>query len=299
MAYGTATSASEADVRSYLTHILQFYRETDPSDNDVRYLKARYEAVGGSPFYDITARIVSATGRALDSAAPGAFRVYSAMKHSPPLIADVVRRIAADGHSRAIALALTPFPSRLSSEGYFELVREANGVLPAPLEWRFTESWHLHVGYLALWEGLVREALDGFEQPPVVLFTNHSLPKRIRQWNDPYEEAFAATAGALAERLGLEDWGLVYQSAGGGATPWLGPSIEDALRERAAGGARRVLLAPIGFLMDHLEVLYDIDVMARRLADQLGVRLERTRMPNDDPKFVALLVDVIRRTETG
>ena len=299
MAYGTAPTTSEGDVRAHLTHILQFYRRTDPTDEEVADLKMRYEAVSGSPLYDITARVVAATAGALEETAPGAFRVYSAMKHSPPFIEDVVREIAAHGCSRAVGLALTPFPSRLSSEGYYKLVRDANDALPAPLEWQFAESWHLHPGFLALWEDLVREALGAFVRLPVVLFTNHSLPERIRQWNDPYEQAFAATARELAVRLGLEDRGIAYQSAGAGGTPWLGPRLEDVLKERAAAGVRDVLLAPVGFVMDHLEVLYDIDVEARRLADALGVELHRTRMPNDDPKFIALLVDVIGEMRVG
>lgn len=294
MAYGSAPSTDEESVRAYLTHILQFYRRAAPTDDEVRHLRDRYRAVGGSPLYDITARIVTATQRALDLAAPGAFRVFLAMKHSPPSIEERVRRIADEGFSRGVGLALAPFRSRLSTEGYHQIIRDVNRGLPEPIEWHFPGDWHLHPMFLALWHRRVADARRSMKREPYVVFTNHSLPGRIVGWNDPYPTLFEETAGALAKRCGLREWRIAYQSAGGGRGTWLGPALNDVLTELIGTGHRSILLAPVGFVMDHLEVLYDLDLDAAQMGREHGAHVERTRMPNDDPLLVAMLADVVR-----
>ncbi len=300
MAYGSAPSASKADVRAYLTHILQFYRRTDPTDDEITHLQRRYKAVGGSPLYEVTGRTVTALQRALDLAFPDAFEVVMAMKHSPPHIEDAVRQLAARGARRGVAVALAPFRSRLSTEGYYQLVSEVNEALETPLDWCYAPDWHLHPLFLELWQGRIDDALAALDgQEPWPVFTNHSLPLRIQDGGDPYPSQFEATARALAERCGLRHWSVAYQSAGRGNVPWLGPALGDVLAQQIAGGGKDVLVAPIGFLMDHLEVLYDLDVAACRAAAELNVRLHRTRMPNDDPLFVAMLVDVVRTAVRG
>lgn len=294
MAYGSAPSLDEQAIRAYLTHILRFYRRTAPSRKEVRHLRARYEAVGGSPLYDITARLVTATQRALDLAAPGEFRVFMAMKHSPPYIEERVQRIADEGFSNAVGVALAPFRSRLSTDGYYKLVDDANAELPSPMTWRFTWDWHLHPLFLTLWERRLGDALRVPVDRPTVVFTNHSLPARGLQDGDPYQRQFEATAAAIAERCGLAEWRTAYQSAGGGGTSWVGPALTNVLAELIGAGHRSVLLAPVGFVMEHLEVLYDLDVDAAQMGKELGVEVTRTRMPNDDPLFVAMLTEVIR-----
>jgi ferrochelatase len=295
MAYGSAPTTKKADVRAYLTHILQFYRRTNPTDDEIKHLQARYKAVGGSPLYDVTGRTVAAVQRALDLAFPDMYDVVMAMKHSPPHVEDVVRALAGRGVHRGIAVALAPFRSRLSTEGYYKLVREVNEGLETPMEWRFAPDWHLHPLFLELWHRRIDDALASVpEREPWVIFTNHSLPARIQDGSDPYPAQFEATARALAERCGARSWSFAYQSAGGGNVPWLGPALGDVLARQIGNGGKDVLVAPIGFLMDHLEVLYDLDVAARRAAEELDVRLHRTRMPNDDPLLVALLADVVR-----
>lgn len=296
MAYGSPPSLDDEAVRAYLRHILQFYRRTDPTPEEVAHLQERYRAIGGSPLYAITERIAAALQHALDLSHPGRFRVYWAMKHSPPFIEDVVPRMAQDGLSRAIAVALAPFRSRLSTDGYYRVVEEANVRLPGPMTWSMVPDWHLHPLFLTLWQGRIEAARRDLPDDALVVFTNHSLPERIRRWDDPYPDQFETTARTLAERCGLTRWTTAYQSAGGGAEPWLGPDLTDVLRSYRDQGGRHVLVAPIGFLMDHLEVLYDIDVEAQAEARTMGLRLTRTRMPNDDPLLVALLADVVRRT---
>lgn len=295
MAYGSPPSMDDAAVHAYLRHILQFYRRTDPDPEAVVELRERYRAIGGSPLYAITERLAVGLQDALDRAAPGRFRVYWAMKHSPPFIEDVVPEMARAGFRQAIGVALAPFRSRLSTDGYYRVVQEANRGLPDPMTWVFADDWHLHPLFLSLWQDRIEEARRGLPEDALVVFTNHSLPERVRSWDDPYPAQFEATARALAERCGLPHWTTAYQSAGGGPGPWLGPDLAEVLRTYRENGGTHVLVAPIGFLMDHLEVLYDIDVEARAEARAMGLHLTRTRMPNDDPRMVALLADVVGR----
>lgn len=295
MAYGSPLTSDRAAVRAYLEHILQYYRRTSATDDEVDDLVARYRAVGGSPLYAITEQLVAGLDGALAARHRGRYLVRSAMKHSPPFIEDVVRRIAAAGHRQAVGVALAPFRSRLSTEGYFSIVRDANAALARPMEWCYAADWHLDDGFLRLWERRVRDAVSGDGSGRYVVFTNHSLPARIREWGDPYEEQFRATASALAKRLDLRGWTVAFQSAGGGNQAWLGPSLEHVLRERRAAGDTRFLVVPIGFLMDHLEVRYDLDVAAQRLAGELGIALTRTDMPNAERDLIEMLADVVER----
>jgi ferrochelatase len=298
MAYGSPRSTADEDIRAYLDHILRFYRRVSPSEEEVRHLKARYEAVGGSPLHEITGRIVAGTQRALDAALPGAFRVFMGMKHSAPYVEAQVRRIGALGFERAVGVALAPFRSRLSTDGYYALVRGANAGLARPVAWSFAPDWNLHPLFLDLWQRLVVEALRG-DGDAAVVFSNHSLPARVQEWNEPYREQFEATARAVAQRCGLGECVTAYQSAGGGNVPWLGPSLSHVLAELIGAGRRSIVVAPVGFVMDHLEVLYDLDVDARQMCAELGVHFARTRMPNDDPLLVAMVADVVRCAVRG
>jgi ferrochelatase len=209
------------------------------------------------------------------------------MKHSPPYVEDAARSIADEGHDRAIGVALAPFRSRLSTEGYYRLAEAANP--NGRIAWRFAADWHLDEGFLALWHERIQEALARASSDAVLILTNHSLPARILDWNDPYPAQFTATAEALALRLGRDAWSTAYQSAGGGDAPWLGPRLFEVVATWMDRGRTEFVVAPIGFLMDHLEVLYDLDVEAARMARELRISIYRTRMPNDDPALVELL----------
>ena len=293
MAYGSAPSLDDEAIFGYLRHILQYYRKIDPKQEEFQHLKERYQAIGGSPLYSITENIIRAVQSAFALRSPERFRVYMAMKHSSPFVEDVVGRMAQDGVERAIAVALVPFRSRLSTDGYYRLVRETNTRLDKPILWSFVDDWNLHPLFLQLWQNRIEDALRLHDQSPAVIFTNHSLPAQIRKWKDPYSDQFEATAKALAEKCRLSKWTLAYQSEGGGNQPWLGPDLVAVLQEWKGRGHERFLVAPIGFLMDHLETLYDLDVEAQSEATEMGIELSRTPMPNDDPLLVALLTDVI------
>ncbi len=293
MAYGSAPSLDDQAIFEYLQHILQYYRKTEPTQEEFQHLKERYHSVGGSPLYSVTEKIAEALQDALNLSVPERFRVYLAMKHSPPFIEDRVSQMAEAGVKQAIAVALAPFRSRLSTEGYYRLVGESNKQLGEPIQWSFVQSWKLHPLFLELWRNRIEETLHLQDSTPTVIFTNHSLPARIEKWRDPYTNEFERAAQALAKKCRLSQWTIAYQSDGGGSEPWLGPNLQDVLRDLRAEGKETCLLAPIGFLMDHLEILYDLDVKAQEQAKEIGIKLSRTQMPNDDPLLVKMLSDLV------
>ena len=293
LAYGSAPSMEDEAIFAYLRHILQHYRSTDPTPEELADLRRRYQAIGGSPLYATTEEIIQGIQEGLDLRFPQQTRVYMAMKHSPPYIEDVVSQMACDGVEQAVAVALAPFRSRLSTESYYGMVRETNQTQDQPIDWSFAGDWNLNPLFLQLWQDRVQEAVSNGNQGAAVIFTNHSLPARILKWNDPYPDQFQITAKALAENCRLSEWAIAYQSAGGGGQPWLGPDLETVLEERKSEGHSRFLLVPIGFLMDHLEILYDLDTEAQSRAQEMGIDIARTRMPNADPLLVAMLTEII------
>ncbi|MFQ5704382.1 MAG: ferrochelatase [Gemmatimonadales bacterium] len=296
MAYGTSPTTEERDVRNFLRHIVEFYRAAEPTDEAVEALRKRLIKVGGSPLYDITARVAASLQQEMDRRSPGAFVVRTAMKHSPPHIGTAVQAINRSGVRRAVAVALAPFSSRLSTEGYYRLVTRSTEEQPGSLYWKFAGPWHIHPLFVQLWEKLIQDARCRMASDPLVVFTNHSLPVRVTAWNDPYPAEFNEAASAIANRCGLERWTTAYQSAGTSGGGWLGPSLDDVLRKHASQGCREFLVAPVGFLTDHLEILYDLDVEAQSVARRLGVRLDRTAMPNDGATLVELLANIVLET---
>jgi ferrochelatase len=293
LAYGTPDTPD--DVAAYFRHIRG---GREPSAEMVARLRQRYELVGGrTPLLAITNDTARALQETLDQRAPGAYRTYVAMKHWHPFIADVVARMAADGIRRVIAIVLAPHYSRMSVGGYQQYLDAAvEGIRAAttePIEVTFIESWHLHPAFIDMMVERVRAGLGGFPDETgsgvQVVFSAHSLPIRIGTWNDPYEAQLQASCATVAERLGLADWRFAWQSAGNTGEPWLGPDILEYLGTLHEEGVRAVLSVPIGFVCDHLEVLFDIDREAVAKAAELGMTLRRTAMPNASPEMVAVL----------
>ena len=292
MAYGTPERLE--DVKPYFTHIRG---GREPSPDAVANLRARYERVGGgTPLRRITEQVRERLERALhDAGSPR--RVYFGMKHWHPYVAESMQEMQRDGMKRVTAVALAPHYSRMSVGAYRHAVEEAQTAMGNPFQLRFVDDWHMEPAFLSMMRGLVTHALGRFaatERDEVfVVFTAHSLPVKIREWNDPYERELMESARAVAEALGLTRWRFGWQSAGGTREPWIGPDILDMLDTLKAEGAKNVLQVPIGFVADHLEVLYDIDIEAKGKAAELGMRLERTELPNARPEFIATLVDVV------
>ena len=276
MAYGTP--ATPADIEAYYTHVR---RGRPPAPEQLAELQGRYAAIGGtSPLLERT----RAQAAGLAAALGDEWVVELGMKHAPPFIEDGMRALAEAGvdADRVVGLVLAPHYSRLSVGEY---AARATGA-------RVVESWHLAPGYVELLARFVDEVATPDSE---VVFTAHSLPARILDEGDPYPVQLRETAAAVAERAGVSRWSVGWQSAGRTPEPWIGPDILDVLRDRAARGAQHVVVCPAGFVSDHLEVLYDLDVEASALAGALGVGFARTGMPNDDPQFCATLADVVRR----
>jgi ferrochelatase len=297
MAYGTPRSLDE--VEAYFTHIR---RGRKPTEEEVAELAERYQAIGGvSPLYQITESQAKALQEALDRKAPGRFQVSLAMKHSPPLIAEVVAEMLRDGVHEMVALVLAPHESRMIIDDYLRYAREVLEAHPE-VKMHVIRSWHLNPRYLSALTKRMERELAAFPRPgadqTVVLFTAHSLPEGILARNDPYPARLEETSRALAERLALSHWRRAYQSAGKTPFPWLGPDLVDVLGDLKREGRSQVLVVPIGFVADHLEILYDIDIEAQAKARELGLTLRRTESLNIDPELVGGLADEIQWAAT-
>jgi ferrochelatase len=291
MAYGGPGSLDE--VEPYLRDVRGF-RDTPPEVVDE--VRARYAAIGGrSPILERT----GAQARALEEALNTNGRRFTAvvgMRHWHPYIGDALVRLAEAGVERAVGLVMAPHYSRMSIERYFKEAEEAQ----TPVQLAPIREWHLLPGYLEALEDRVRAALARFpaavrDTVPLIL-TAHSLPERILQWNDPYPVQLAATTHAVVDRLGGRSHRFAYQSASRTPEPWLGPDAGKVIAELAREGHRHVLLVPIGFTCEHVEVLYDVDVELRRRAQELSVHLERAETVNDHPLMIRDLARLVRET---
>ena len=285
MAYGTP--ASPADVEAYYTHVR---RGRPPTPEQLADLRRRYEAIGGtSPLLSRTQEQAAGVQAALGDS----FIVELGMKHASPFVEDGVATLAAAGVDRIVGLVLAPHYSALSVGEYAKRAEAA--AAGAGVSLTMVASWHLAEGYLDLLAGFVRDEVDRLGADPFeVVFTAHSLPTRILDMGDPYPDQLGETASAVAARAGVVRWSVGWQSAGRTPEPWIGPDILAVLPALAGAGVAGVVVCAAGFVSDHLEVLYDLDVEARAAAEALGLRFTRTRSPNADPAFCATLAEVIR-----
>ena len=212
--------------------------------------------------------------------------VFTGMKHWRPRIVDAAEAAVATGANTVAGLVLAPHYSRLSIGGYRQQLEDA---LAGRAELVFVDSWNTEPGFVELLAGRVRGTSAH------VVFTAHSLPARILDEGDPYPEQLLETAEAVARRAGLNDWSFSYQSESPTGEPWLGPDILDHLASLHEAGKDDVLICPIGFVADHLEIRWDLDTEAQEKARELGMRVTRIEMPNADPAFVATLATIVRR----
>jgi protoporphyrin/coproporphyrin ferrochelatase len=254
-----------------------------PSPALVEEMTRNYAAIGGrSPLTDITRAQAAALAREIGCP------VYVGMRNWDPLIADALAAAMRDGIRRLVAIPLAPQYSTLSVAKYRDAVEAAR---PAEMAVVCVEAWYDHPGLLDAYAEKLRLALLA-SPADVVLFTAHSLPTRVIEAGDPYPLQVRATAAGVAARAGLGLPRVAYQSAGRTEEPWLGPSVEEALGQIAAEGGRRVRLAPIGFVCDHTEILYDLDVVAVAAARERGLDLARTESLNLSPTFIRALADL-------
>ena len=273
MAYGSP--ASEAEVAAYYTHIRG---GRPPAPDALADLTARYRAIGGSPLTEITQEQAKAL------TARTGLPAFAGMKHAPPFIADAAAEARRAGVERLVGLPLAPHYAAMSLGGYRRALEEAwQGELV------FVPGFHDHPAFIGAVRGLIAEALAP-ARPERIFFTAHSLPARIIREGDPYLDQLQSSCRLVAQGLDLPEWEFAFQSASHTGEPWLGPDLLEAV-ERS--GARDVLVCPIGFVADHLEILYDLDVEAQAFAREHGVRLRRTRSFNASPQFVDALAQVV------
>jgi protoporphyrin/coproporphyrin ferrochelatase len=274
MAYGSPERIE--DIPAYFSDI----RSGRPVPREaVEELVSRYRRVGISPLN----RITEAQGAGLEREL--GIPVHVGMKHWEPRIAAAAEQAVAGGAERVVGLVLAPHYSRLSVGGYRERLESA---LDGSAELEMIESWHDHEPFL----DVVADRIRGTDAH--VVFTAHSLPERIVAEGDPYRDQLLETSRLVAERAGVDDWSFAFQSESATGEPWLGPDILDHLEALHARGVRKVLVAPVGFVADHLEILWDIDVEAREKAADLGLELDRIESMNDDPLFVSALAQLVR-----
>jgi ferrochelatase len=286
MAHGTPANAEE---------ILPFYtrirRGRPPEPEQLAELEGRYRAIGGvSPLAERTEAQVDAVRVDLEARSPGRYVVAFGAKHTEPLIEDAASALASAGLDKVVGLVLTPHASSMGSQEYLD---RAVAALPGT-PFVAVGAWYAEPAFVALMAARVTAALATVPGRRRVLFTAHSLPERIRESGDTYPEQLAESARLVAEAAGLEDWLVVWQSAGRTPDPWLGPDVRDEVRRLAEDGSTdAVVVCPIGFVADHLEVLYDLDIELAAVAAECGIGYTRTASLNDDPAFVSVLADVI------
>jgi protoporphyrin/coproporphyrin ferrochelatase len=294
MAYGTPKNLEE--VEAYYTHIRRGRR---PTPALLQELVSRYQAIGGvSPLNEITTAQGLGIEKWLNRDGGRPCKVYFGMKHASPFIADAVAQMAADGIREAVTLVLAPHYSTLSIAAYQRAADEAAERHGGPVLWHVND-WHLQPRFLDVLAGRVQEALSHYEHPydVTVVFSAHSLPERILAAGDPYPQQLRETGEAVAAKLGLQNFTFAWQSAGRTEEAWLGPDILDKLRQLRESGQTSIVICAAGFVSDHLEVLYDIDIEAQAVARHLGIHLTRTKSLNADPAFLHALAEVVRERE--
>ena len=293
MAYGTP--ARREDVAAYYTDIR---RGRPPTDEQLADLVRRYDAIGGlSPLAERTERQRRAIAQALDERAPGQFIVEIGLRHTDPTIEHAIATLADHGVDRIIGLVLAPHYSSMSVAAY--LTRAKAAAVEHGLAFAGIESWSAESAYIEFLAADIRTRLEGLPTSTRVTFTAHSLPERILAGGDRYPDEVGATASAVAAAVGLErdQWSVGWQSAGRTPEPWIGPDIlaiiDDLATSQAADG---LLVCPCGFVADHLEVLYDLDIEARRRAEDRGLAFDRTTSVNDEPAVMAALAKLVAST---
>ncbi|MEN9553667.1 MAG: hypothetical protein RLY24_1262 [Actinomycetota bacterium] len=295
MAYGTPRTKEE--ILPYYTDIR---RGRPPTEEALQDLINRYEAIGGlSPLKKLTEDQAAALQRELDALQPGHFQVFLGLKHATPFVEEAVADVAAQGFKKIVGIVLAPHFSSYSIGQYMGRVREA--AAPHGIEVTGVESWARNNEFIEFLAQDMKKKLATLPERTKVLFTAHSLPQRIIDGGDPYPEELRATAELVAERAGLtrwSQWSIAWQSAGRTPEPWIGPDILEVIdsisttrdSDEPIDG---VLVSACGFVADHLEVLYDLDIEAAHRADQHGLAFARTACVNDDATVMASLARMV------
>ncbi|MDF2668481.1 MAG: ferrochelatase [Paenibacillus sp.] len=298
MSYGTPESLDQ--IEAYYTHIR---RGKPPTNEQLQSLRDRYEAIVGGffPLRENTNKQVAALEQTLNKDHSGSgitYKCYQGLKHAFPFIEDGIAQMSQDGIQEAVGIVLAPHYSVMSVGGYIKRAQDAAQLQSPGLKIDFVRQYHLHPKLLKALSSRVERGLGRFAERDRskvrVIFSAHSLPAQILEMNDPYPDQLLETSKAIADKVGIDNWQFAWQSAGQTATPWLGPDILDVLETVSKEEqVEHVLMCPVGFVSDHLEVLYDIDIECKQRAKELGIQLERTESLNTDPLYMETLSEVI------
>ncbi len=291
MAYGSPNSLDE--VGEYLSQV----RGGRPSSQDeIEHLKEKYRRVGGrTPLLQITISQAKALeDKLLSESIP--VRVYFGMKHWHPFVEDAIGKIVVDNPPLVVGMALAPHYSKMSIGGYEEGVKRGLAKTKSDTRFVMVRSWHTQPSLIKALSDRVSSELEKMNDPKgaVVLFTAHSLPRKAVSEDDPYQVQLLETSRLVANQAGVKNWDFAFQSASGPPEAWLGPTIKEKIAGLAKKGFREILACPVGFVSDHLEILYDLDVEAKQYAVSQGVTLQRTASLNDDPRFIEALASAVR-----
>ena len=297
LAFGGPRSLDEVELL-----LTRLFKGRKPSPDQLERVKERYRLIGGcSPLPEITSDQAEALEKELN-ARGHAFKSYVGMRYCHPLIEETLKQIVRDGFKEVVALPMAPFQSRASTGAYIEEVDQANQRLGGVLSISFVKQWHCHPLFIEAIREKIEEGLKEFESEirkrTHLLFTAHSLPKSVVE-KEPYVKEIEESVRAVLERLGHHPWHVAFQSKGGGPEEWIGPDVERVLEDLASQGVREVLLIPIGFLSDHIEILYDIDIVFQKKAEGLGMGLKRTRSLNTSERFINALATVVEEQLGG
>ena len=291
LAFGGPSSLEEVEI--FLTRL---FKGRKPSSEQMERVKERYRLIGGSsPLVGITQRQAEGLEKRLNGKGYR-FKSYTGMRYSPPLIEETMEKILKDGIREVIAVPMAPFRSRESTGAYIEEVNRIQKEMKVRIVLSFVEGWHLHPLFFEAVREKVREGLNEFSleerKRAHLIFTAHSLPKRIME-SDPYADDFKASVKGVLEGFEPLKWHMAFQSRGAGPEEWAGPEVESVLKELSEENVREVLIVPIGFVSDHVEILYDIDILYRQKAESLGMVLKRSPSLNASERFIEALASAV------
>lgn len=293
MAYGTPRS--KEGIESYYTHIRRGRR---PSDEQLEDLTRRYEFIGGvSPLAKITDEQAIKLEQRLNEVSDNVeFKMYLGLKHIDPYIEDAVQQMKNDGIKEAVALVLAPHYSTFSVKSYNGRAIEESEKIGGPKIYA-VNSWYKEPKFIQYWvkqiEATMKKMSEEEKEKAIVIFSAHSLPERIIQMKDPYPEQLKETADVIAKEANLSHYTIGWQSAGATPEPWIGPDVQDLTRDLYEQGYRSFVYCPVGFVSEHLEVLYDNDYECKVVTEEVGASYYRPSMPNTDPDFIDALATVV------
>jgi protoporphyrin/coproporphyrin ferrochelatase len=294
MAYGTPYK--EEDIERYYTHIRHGRK---PSEELLEDLKQRYKAIGGiSPLAKITLEQAKQLEKRLNDIQDDIeFQMYLGLKHIEPFVEDAVRQMHEDGIKEAVSIVLAPHFSTFSIQSYNERAKAEAEKLGGPVIYTI-DSWHDEPKFVDYWVEKVKEVYASMteeeREKAVLIVSAHSLPEKIIAAGDPYPQQLAETAKQIAEKAGVKHYAVGWQSAGNTPEPWLGPDVQDLTRQlHQEKGYTSFVYVPVGFVADHLEVLYDNDIECKQVTEEIGANYYRPEMPNANPKFIDALATVV------